>query len=181
MAYQVNLHAPPGINDFRTLAPDDFVTTTKHEAGLTTTDVYYQPKFAQAAGKKENFLSKLSGIFERLKGFKPATESYSLREAFRNILSDQSSKNMRPTGYEANYLSGMMHDLALKPRDADALGYEKSNNGTTFTLVNWDEQDRKNYDDKLTAPEQKGNISDDVAMNQDPDRIEGVVRLFKPS
>ena len=177
MSYQVNLHVPPGIDDFRQLPPENFVSITKHEGNFTTTDIYYQPTFV----KKESFQSKLSGLFERLKGFKPANDSDSLNVALKNIKSNTTSKNHEILGSQANLLPNMIHELALQRGNDHQLGHEVSNNGTTFTLVNWDKEDSKNYESNLKAPKQKEKSSDNVAMNTDPDRVSGTVRIFNKS
>jgi hypothetical protein len=177
MSYQVNLHVPLGVDDFRTLSPENFVSITKHEGNFTTTDIYYQPTFV----KKESFKSKLSGLFERLKGFKPANDSDSLNIALKNIKDSTTTNNHGIPGSQANLLPNMIHELALKQENDNQLGHEVVNNGTTFTLVNWDKEDSKNYESNLKAPKQKEKSSDNVAMSDDPDRVIGIVRIFHKS
>ena len=173
MIHQVNLHAPPGIDDFRNLSPGNFVSITKHQGNCTTTDIYYQPAFVKTAGKKESFLNKLSGVIERLKGFKPANDSDSLHVALKNI------KGAATLGGESvNLLPSMMHKLALQQGDDEHLGHEVSNNGTTFTLINWDTDESRSYKSNLDAPKQTQHSSGEVEIDQDPDRIIGTATLF---
>lgn len=173
MSYQVNLHAPPGIEDFRNLSPENFVSITKHEGNFTTTDVYYQPKFAKTEGRKERFMSKLSGFVERLKHFKSANASGSLFVALTNIKSKDMPKNASIGGSQANLLPSMMHDLALIPRN------EISENGTTFTLANWGDEDNKNYESKFATTKQKEQIQKVKELDQDLEAIADVLDNLK--
>jgi hypothetical protein len=68
----------------------------------------------------------------------------------------------------------MIHELALQRGTDHQLGHEVSNNGTTFTLVNWDKEDSKNYESNLKAPKPN-------EMSSDPDRVTGTARFLNKS
>jgi hydrogenase maturation factor HypF (carbamoyltransferase family) len=147
MSYQINLHAPVGVEDFSNLSKDNFVSKTRHDGGVTITDIYYQPKFAKNTTLGDRFLNKVSGMTERLKGYKFAGDSASTAKALINIKNTEFGKAMKvhdKQGTESgNFIRFAMHELAKTPSG------EVSSNGTTFTLVNWTEGDSKQYQNKM--------------------------------
>lgn len=150
MSYQINLHAPVGVEDFSNLSKDNFVSKTRHDGGVTITDIYYQPKFAKNTTLGDRFLNKVSGMTERLKGYKFAGDSASTAKALINIKNTEFGKAMKvhdKQGTESgNFIRFAMHELAKTPTG------EVSSNGTRFTLVNWTKEDSKQYQNKMGIP-----------------------------
>ncbi len=182
MSYQVNLHVPPSAGDLSKLSPENFVSITKHEGTVTTTDVYYQPSFKKTEGKMEKFLNNTSKFLERLKGFKPAGSSGSLHIAFSNINRNAEKKNLDIGGSFSNLIPTMMHKLATTD------GAEHWENGTTFSLVNWTKDDGDKYvssfateDEKNKYKQQKKTNAEIHQIQSDLDVIGDVLKTVKKS
>lgn len=149
MSYQINLHAPVGVESFTNLSRDDFVSKTKHDGGMTITDIYYQPKFAKDKALGTRLLNKVSGMNERLKGYKLVGDSVSTAKALINIKKSNTEfgRVMREHDKHGidngNFIHFAMYELAKTSSG------EVSSNGTTFTLVNWTKEDAEKYQNKM--------------------------------
>jgi hypothetical protein len=125
MSHQINVHLPPGTTNLNDLSLNDFISQTKTDGGVKTTDLYYHPSAPK--NLKEKFLKNLGDLSARLNGsWKPALKSENMEKAFTNIFGE---KNIRSKEDIYNNFGAAMTKAAEK-------GGDYSKNGATVTLVN---------------------------------------------
>lgn len=125
MSHQINVHLPPGAMNLNKLSLSDFISQTKTDGGVKTTDLYFHPSAPKT--RKEKFLKNLSDLSARLNGsWKPALKSGNLEKAFSNIFGEN---NIRTKADVYNKFGAALTKAA--ERDGE---YHK--NGATVTLVN---------------------------------------------
>lgn len=125
MSHQINIHLPPGMTNLNELSLNDFISQTKTDGGVKTTDLYFHPSAPK--NLKEKFLKNLSNLSARLNGsWKPALKSGNLEKAFSNIFGEN---NIRTKADVYNKFGTALTKAAEKDGE-----YHK--NGATVTLVN---------------------------------------------
>ena len=129
MSHQINVHLPPGVTNLDSLSLTDFISQTKTDGAVKTTDLYYHPS-TTGTKVKEKFLQKLGAFSARISGhWKPAMSSGNLEKAMARINGTQYLNSK----YEvANRFPSALTQAAAK-------NGEYSNNGATITLMNADD------------------------------------------
>ena len=128
MTHSINIHLPPGATNLDHLSLSDFISQTKTEGTVKTTDLYYHPSAPKTL--KESFLKKIGDLSARLKGhWKPAMSSENLERAMSKI---HGVPHMSSKAEMHNRFSNTMAMAAQS-------GGEISKDGAIITLVNAEE------------------------------------------